>query len=57
MFIKNSLHNKSQEWDLSVPDGSKIQLTFNSFDVEYDGSCSYDYVQVHAFVDPFNKNL
>ena len=35
-----------QEWDLSAPGGSKIQLTFNSFDIEDDASCSYDYVQV-----------
>ena len=35
-----------KEWDLSVPEGSKIQLTFNSFDIEDDASCSYDYAQV-----------
>ena len=35
-----------KEWDLSVPAGSKIQLTFNSFDLEEDASCGYDYAQV-----------
>ena len=39
-------HIFQQEWDLSAPAGSKIQLTFNSFDIEDDASCSYDYVQV-----------
>ena len=40
----------NQEWDLSAPGGSKIQLTFNSFDIEDDASCSYDYVQVGVSV-------
>jgi len=49
-FPNNYPNNEDQEWDLSAPvcapDGSKIQLTFNSFDLEDDASCSYDYVQI-----------
>jgi len=45
-FPNNYPNNKDKEWDLSAPGGSKIQLTFNSFDLEDDASCSYDYVQI-----------
>merc|ERR1719154_1054154 len=45
-FPNNYPNNKDQEWDLSAPGGSRILLTFNSFDLEDDASCSYDYVQI-----------
>ena len=35
-----------QEWTLTPENGGNIQLTFQSFDVEYHSSCIYDYVEV-----------
>ena len=35
-----------QEWPLEVPVGKKVQLTFQSFDIEDHASCIYDYVEV-----------
>ena len=35
-----------QTWNLGVASGKRIMLTFESFDIEADKSCSYDYVQV-----------
>ena len=35
-----------QEWRLTSENGGNIQLTFVSFNVEFDSSCSYDYVEV-----------
>ena len=38
-----------QQWSLSVADGSKIQLSFETFDIEgyFEGICDYDYVEVN----------
>ena len=38
--------NILQEWTLTSENGGNIQLTFVSFDVEYESSCGYDYVEV-----------
>ena len=37
-----------KEWDLEVSDGNRINLTFTSFEVEFDpfGDCGFDYVEV-----------
>ena len=37
-----------KEWKLEVNDGDKINLTFISFEVEFDpfGDCVFDYVEV-----------
>ena len=39
-----------QEWNLSVPEGYKIRLTFNSFNIENHSSCGYDYALVGVSV-------
>ena len=36
----------AQEWPLEAPVGKKVQLTFQSFDIEDHASCIYDYVEV-----------
>ena len=36
-----------QEWSLSVAEGSKIQLTFETLDIEAHSTCVYDYVEVN----------
>ena len=35
-------------WNLEVSDGNRINLTFTSFEVEFDpfGDCGFDYVEV-----------
>ena len=37
-----------KEWKLEVNDGNRINLTFISFEVEFDpfGDCGFDYVEV-----------
>ncbi|XP_026861742.2 complement component 1, r subcomponent [Electrophorus electricus] len=35
-----------QQWDLDVPQGYKIQLTFNYLDIEPSVNCFYDYLMV-----------
>jgi len=38
--------NKEQVWNLSVSEGKKVQLTFESFELEAEASCGYDYLEV-----------
>ena len=38
--------NNLQEWSLSVAAGSKIELTFESFELEFEASCGYDYLSI-----------
>ena len=35
-----------QLWSLSVEPGTQLKLTFESFSLEADDDCSYDYVEV-----------
>ena len=35
-----------EEWTLEAPEGHIIQLTFESFDIEAEYSCAYDWVEV-----------
>ena len=47
-FNNKSTQNLLQEWNLEVSDGNRINLTFTSFEVEFDpfGDCGFDYVEV-----------
>ncbi len=38
--------NSNCVWIITVTPGLIIQLTFTTFDVEYNYICSYDYIQV-----------
>ena len=42
--VTTALH--CQTWTLEVPSGQKVELTFESFELELHSSCGYDYVQV-----------
>ena len=47
IILENIDHDLlNQEWSLSVAEGSKIQLTFETFDIEAHPYCLYDYVEV-----------
>jgi len=39
-------NNQDETWPLIVADGSRIELTFSDFAIEYQASCSWDYVEV-----------
>jgi len=39
-------NNHDETWPLIVADGSSIELTFSDFAVEFEASCSWDYVEV-----------
>ena len=39
-------NNYDEEWTLEAPEEHIIQLTFESFDIEYSSSCPYDWVEV-----------
>jgi len=45
-FPENYPINVDETWNLEVAAGQKIKLTFDSFDLEANYYCSYDYVQV-----------
>merc|ERR550539_1375906 len=45
-FPENYPHNVDETWNLEVAEGQKIKLTFQSFDIEAQYVCSYDYVLV-----------
>ncbi|XP_035691341.1 tolloid-like protein 2 [Branchiostoma floridae] len=34
-------------WKILVPAGKRIRLVFNSFNVEKQADCTYDYLQIH----------
>lgn len=38
--------NLQEQWDLSVPEGYQIQLTFTHLDIEASGGCYYDSLTV-----------
>ena len=47
--ISPSLHcylKHHQTWNLAVASGKRIELTFESFDLEAHSTCGYDYVQI-----------
>jgi len=39
-------NNQDETWPLIVADGSRIELTFSDFAIEFEASCSWDYVEV-----------
>merc|ERR1712062_156469 len=39
-------NNLDKTWNLEVAPGQRIKLTFESFDLEADSHCRYDYVQI-----------
>ena len=43
---KNGLEVLVKDWNLEVPDGSKINLTFLDFDVEPHYDCQWDYIEL-----------
>ena len=38
-------------WVLDVPEGKRVALSFDSFDIERDDSCAYDYLEVRDGAD------
>lgn len=40
--------NLQEQWDLSVPEGYQIRLTFTHLDVEASAGCYYDALTVRA---------
>lgn len=40
-------HGSDCKWIIIAPIGSIVQLTFNSFDLESNLNCPYDYVQIY----------
>jgi len=38
--------NQDKTWTLEVEEGKKVMLTFESFDLEPNDSCGYDFVQI-----------
>ncbi len=40
--------NLQQQWDLSVPEGYQIRLTFTHLDIEASTGCHYDALTVRA---------
>lgn len=40
--------NLQQQWDLSVPEGYRIRLTFTHLDIEASTGCHYDALTVRA---------
>uniref|UniRef100_H3A3I8 complement subcomponent C1r n=1 Tax=Latimeria chalumnae TaxID=7897 RepID=H3A3I8_LATCH len=40
--------NNQSVWDIEVPDGYRVKLTFRHFDLEPSRSCHYDYVKVKS---------
>ena len=44
-------NNVACSWDIEVPTGYLIQLTFHSFDLEYSPKCRADYVEIKQGMD------
>lgn len=40
--------NLQEQWDLSVPEGYQIRLTFTHLDIEASAGCHYDSLTVRA---------
>ncbi|KAJ8354959.1 hypothetical protein SKAU_G00225260 [Synaphobranchus kaupii] len=47
----------SQQWDLSVPEGYRIKLTFFTLDVESSPNCYYDSVTVMYKAKELRENI
>ena len=45
-YPKSYSENTDKTYDLVVPDGSKVELTFTDFQMEAEASCGYDFVEV-----------
>ena len=56
-FPKNYPVNLRCEWLIQVAEGEKVELMFNSFDLESDSSCRYDFVEVRDGKDASAKGL
>lgn len=49
--------NSDCEWVIEATRGRNIQLSFVTFEVEEEKSCSYDYVEVYSGVDDSSGRL
>ncbi|XP_078582053.1 cubilin-like isoform X2 [Branchiostoma floridae x Branchiostoma japonicum] len=45
-------HSRRCLWQITVPQGRRITLTFNAFNIENHSSCRYDYIAVYNGVTP-----
>ncbi|XP_058836590.1 protein tolkin-like [Topomyia yanbarensis] len=45
------------EWTIEADSGRKVQLTFLAFDLEEEGHCSYDYVEIGSGFDDMSGQL
>lgn len=51
-FGDNTYDNRADcEWTIEADQGRNVQLTFLTFDVEEEKTCSYDYVEIYAGLD------
>lgn len=44
-------HRSDCDWAIEAPIGMNVRLSFNSFELEDEGSCGYDFVEVYASLD------
>jgi len=54
-YPSNYPNNKEQVWNLSVSQGKKVQLTFESFELEAQANCGYDYLEISY--DSFKQKI
>jgi len=56
--IKNYPANFAWQWFLIVPEGRRVQITFDTFELERSKNCTKDYVEVREafFEDPNNPS-
>lgn len=44
------------DWSIEAAPGRKIHLTFETFDIEEEQDCDYDYVEVYSGLDASGPN-
>ena len=40
-------NSKNCTWNIEAPSGSRVELTFESFDLEKEATCKYDWLQAY----------
>lgn len=49
--------NLNCQWQITVPTGKKVKLSFVHMDLEYRSSCSYDYVELRNGFNPYYSRI
>lgn len=45
------------DWSITAEDGKNVQLIFNTFELELESTCSYDYVDIYGGLDEYSGPL